>query len=127
MDILKEKIMTKKRFSTAVEELVAKQNMSYIDAMTYIITQRGMDYGNIKKLFTTINEYIDDGVDGFPKSIIIVLPFIGKSTSGWELGIFPLSDFLFLAPSIIALRSFFDKSEILIKFFIFNCNFRKLF
>ena len=48
MDILKEKIMTKKRFSTAVEELVAKQNMSYIDAMSYIITQRGMDYGNIK-------------------------------------------------------------------------------
>ena len=52
MDILKEKIMTKKRFSTAVEELVAKQNMSYIDAMTYIITQRGMDYGNIKKLLS---------------------------------------------------------------------------
>ena len=52
MDILKEKIMTKKRFSTAVEELVAQQKMSYIDAMTYIITQRGMDYGNIKKLLS---------------------------------------------------------------------------
>ena len=26
--------------------------MSYIDAMTYIITQRGMDYGNIKKLLS---------------------------------------------------------------------------
>jgi len=26
-----------------------------------------MYFGNIKKLFTTINEYIDDGVDGFPK------------------------------------------------------------
>ena len=43
MDILKEKIMTKKRFSTAVEELVVNRNMSYIDAMTYIIQQRGMD------------------------------------------------------------------------------------
>tara|TARA_B100000424_G_C22486440_1_gene283252 strand:- start:152 stop:391 length:240 start_codon:yes stop_codon:yes gene_type:complete len=52
MEILKEKIMTKKRFSTAVEELVANRNMSYIDAMTYIITQRGMDYGNIKKLLS---------------------------------------------------------------------------
>ena len=45
-------ILTKKRFSTAVEELVAQQKMSYIDAMTYIITQRGMDYGNIKKLLS---------------------------------------------------------------------------
>ena len=44
--------MTKKRFSTAVEELVVNQNMSYIDAMTYIIQQRGMDYGNIKKLLS---------------------------------------------------------------------------
>lgn len=52
MDILKEKIMTKKRFSTAVEELVVNRNMSYIDAMTYIIQQRGMDYGNIKKLLS---------------------------------------------------------------------------
>ena len=52
MEILKEKIMTKKRFSTAVEELVANNKMSYIDAMTYIITQRGMDYGNIKKLLS---------------------------------------------------------------------------
>ena len=52
MDILKEKIMTKKRFSTAVEEIVAKQNMSYMDAMNYIIEKRGMDYGNIKKLLS---------------------------------------------------------------------------
>lgn len=52
MEILKEKIMTKKRFSTAVEELVANRNMSYIDAMTFIISERGMDYGNIKKLLS---------------------------------------------------------------------------
>ena len=52
MDILNEKIMTKKRFSTAVEELVAKNNMSYMDAMNYIIEKRGMDYSNIKKLLS---------------------------------------------------------------------------
>ena len=52
MDILKEKIMTKKRFSTAVEEIVAKQNMSYMDAMNFIIEKRGMDYSNIKKLLS---------------------------------------------------------------------------
>jgi hypothetical protein len=52
MDILKEKIMTKKRFSTAVEELVLKSNMTYMDAMNYIIEKRGMDYSNIKKLLS---------------------------------------------------------------------------
>ena len=52
MDILKEKIMTKKRFSNAVEEIVAKQNMSYMDAMNFIIEKRGMDYSNIKKLLS---------------------------------------------------------------------------
>ena len=52
MDILEEKIMTKKRFSAGVEELVSKNNMSYIDAMNYIIEKRGMDYSNIKKLLS---------------------------------------------------------------------------
>ena len=52
MDIFKEKIMTKKRFSNAVEEIVAKQNMSYMDAMNFIIEKRGMDYSNIKKLLS---------------------------------------------------------------------------
>ena len=52
MEILKEKIMTKKRFSTAVEELVANNNMSYIDAITYIIEERGTDYRNVKKLLS---------------------------------------------------------------------------
>ena len=65
MDILKEKIMTKKRFSTAVEELVAQQKMSYIDAMTYIITQRGMDYGNIKKLLSdSLKEKLEAEANG---------------------------------------------------------------
>lgn len=49
---IEQKIMTRKRFSTAVEQLVAKGNMSYIDAATYIIEQRGMDYSNLKKLLT---------------------------------------------------------------------------
>lgn len=44
--------MTKKRFTTAVETLVAKNNMSYIDAMTYVIEERGMDYSNIKRLLS---------------------------------------------------------------------------
>ena len=49
---LEQKIMTKKRFSTAVEQLVVKGNMSYIDAATYIIEERGMDYSNLRKLLT---------------------------------------------------------------------------
>ena len=49
---LEQKIMTRKRFSTAVEQLVAKGNMSYIDAATFIIEQRVMDYTNLKKLLT---------------------------------------------------------------------------
>jgi hypothetical protein len=49
---LEQKIMTKKRFSTAVEQLVVKGNMSYIDAATYIIEERGRDYSNLKKLLT---------------------------------------------------------------------------
>jgi len=49
---IEQKIMTRKRFSTAVEQLVAKGNMSYIDAAAYIIEKRGMDYSNLKKLLT---------------------------------------------------------------------------
>ena len=59
MDILKEKIMTKKRFSNAVEEIVAKQKMSYMDAMNFIIEKRGMDYSNIK----TVSYYTSDAAD----------------------------------------------------------------
>lgn len=49
---LDQKIMTRKRFSNAVEQLVAKGNMSYIDAATYVIEKRGMEYSNLKKLLT---------------------------------------------------------------------------
>jgi|TARA_R110000851_G_scaffold221843_1_gene374653 hypothetical protein len=49
---IEQKIMTRKRFSTAVEQLVLKGNMSYIDAASYIIEERGMDYSNLKKLLT---------------------------------------------------------------------------
>ena len=49
---LEHKIMTKKRFSKAVEVLVSQKGMTYIDAMTYIIEERGMDYMNVKKLLS---------------------------------------------------------------------------
>jgi len=52
MEELDHKIMTKKRFTKAVEACVVKNNMSYLDAMTYIIEQRGMDYRQIKKLMS---------------------------------------------------------------------------
>lgn len=52
-EIVKHKIMTKKRFSLAVETLVSKTpNVSYIDAAVMIIEQRGMDYSNLKRLLT---------------------------------------------------------------------------
>ena len=49
---LQHKIMTKKRFTAAVEVLVSQKNMSYIESMTYIIEERGMDYMNVKKLLS---------------------------------------------------------------------------
>tara|TARA_Y100001937_G_C7014838_1_gene282685 strand:+ start:544 stop:795 length:252 start_codon:yes stop_codon:yes gene_type:complete len=49
---LEPKIMTKKRFSAAVEHLVSNNNMSYIDAASYVVEQRAMDYKNLKKLLT---------------------------------------------------------------------------
>jgi len=49
---LEHKIMTKKRFTKAVEVLVSQKRMSYLEAMTYIIEERGMDYMNIKKLLS---------------------------------------------------------------------------
>ena len=41
---IKEKIMTRKRFSMAVEVMVSQHNMSYIDAATYIVEDRGLDF-----------------------------------------------------------------------------------
>ena len=52
MEELEHKIMTKKRFTAAVEACVSKNNMTYLDAMTYIIEQQGMDYMNVKKLLS---------------------------------------------------------------------------
>lgn len=47
------KIMTKKRFSMAVEKIVAtRPGVSYIDAAVAIIEDRGMDYSNLKRLLT---------------------------------------------------------------------------
>lgn len=51
-DPIKEKIMTRKRFSASVENLVAKGNTTYIDAAAYVVEQRGLDYKNLKKLLT---------------------------------------------------------------------------
>ena len=45
-------IRDRKRFTQAVEACVSRNNMSYIDAMTYIIEERGMDYRNVKKLLS---------------------------------------------------------------------------
>ena len=49
---LEHKIMTKKRFTKAIEVLVNQKGFSYIDAITYVIEERGMDYMNIKKLLS---------------------------------------------------------------------------
>jgi hypothetical protein len=49
---IKEKIMTRKRFSPAVELMVSKHNMTYIDAATYIVQDRGLDFRNLKRLLT---------------------------------------------------------------------------
>ncbi len=53
MTEVEHKIMTKKRFSLAVEELVAKNNgITYIDAAVKVITDRGLDYSALKRLLT---------------------------------------------------------------------------
>tara|TARA_R110000782_G_scaffold117054_1_gene207129 strand:+ start:199 stop:432 length:234 start_codon:yes stop_codon:yes gene_type:complete len=50
--MIEEKIMTKKRFSTAVEMMVLKQGLTYIEAMTELVEDRGLDYANIPRLLT---------------------------------------------------------------------------
>jgi len=51
--VFEHKIMTKKRFSLAVEKLVAQsKNVSYIDAAVMIIEERGMPYTNLKRLLS---------------------------------------------------------------------------
>ena len=50
--MIEEKIMTKKRFSTAVEMMVLKKGMTYIEAMAELVEERGLDYGNVPRLLT---------------------------------------------------------------------------
>lgn len=52
MEGIETKIMTKKRFSKTVEELVLERRLGYIDAITYVCEERGMDYANVKKLLS---------------------------------------------------------------------------
>jgi|TARA_B100001094_G_scaffold253633_1_gene252119 hypothetical protein len=52
-EVFEHKIMTKKRFSMAVEKLVSEtKNVSYIDAAVMIIEERGMPYTNLKRLLS---------------------------------------------------------------------------
>lgn len=63
---IEHKIMTKKRFSLAVEELVASRNgVTYIDAAVKIITDRGLDYSALKRLLTpSLKQKIEDEAVG---------------------------------------------------------------
>jgi hypothetical protein len=60
------KIMTKKRFSMAVEKIVAtRPGVSYIDAAIAIIEDRGMDYSNLKRLLSpSLKSKIEEEASG---------------------------------------------------------------
>jgi len=60
------KIMTKKRFSMAVEKIVAtRPGVSYIDAAVAIIEDRGMDYSNLKRLLSpSLKSKIEEEASG---------------------------------------------------------------
>ena len=50
---IEEKIVTKKRFSLAVESLVAKnKGATYIDACVSVLEEKGLDYSAMKRLLT---------------------------------------------------------------------------
>jgi hypothetical protein len=51
--MIEEKIITKKRFSLAVENLVVTARVGYMDAMLMVIIDREIDYVNIPKLLTS--------------------------------------------------------------------------
>ena len=51
-DVLEHKIMTKKRFSNGVETLVSAKGFTYIEAITHIAEERGMEYNNVKRLLS---------------------------------------------------------------------------
>mgnify|MGYP001279304397 CR=1 FL=1 len=51
--MIEEKIMTRKRFSAAVETLVQQsKGVSYIEAAAYIIEERGMDFKSLNRLLS---------------------------------------------------------------------------
>tara|TARA_B100001287_G_scaffold39355_1_gene28527 strand:+ start:525 stop:767 length:243 start_codon:yes stop_codon:yes gene_type:complete len=51
-EVVEQKIMTKKRFSLAVESLVSSHNMNYIDAAAHVVQEKGLDYKSMKRLMT---------------------------------------------------------------------------
>lgn len=51
--MIEQKIMTRKRFSTAVENMVTNsKGLTYIEAAAYIIEERGMDFKNLNRLLS---------------------------------------------------------------------------
>lgn len=51
--MIEQKIMTRKRFSTAVETLVREsRGLTYIEAAAYIIQERGMDFKSLNRLLS---------------------------------------------------------------------------
>lgn len=51
--MIEQKIMTRKRFSAAVENMVSNsKGVSYIEAAAYIIEERGMDFKSLNRLLS---------------------------------------------------------------------------
>lgn len=51
--MIEQKIMTRKRFSAAVENMVSdSKGVSYIEAAAYIIEERGMDFKSLNRLLS---------------------------------------------------------------------------
>ncbi len=51
--MIEDKIMTRKRFSTAVETMVKQSvGVSYIEAASTIIEERGMDFKSLNRLLS---------------------------------------------------------------------------
>jgi hypothetical protein len=51
--MIEQKIMTRKRFSTAVESMVSEsKGVSYIEAAASIIEERGMDFKSLNRLLS---------------------------------------------------------------------------
>ncbi len=51
--MIEPKIMTRKRFSTAVENMVSdSKGLTYIEAAAHIIEERGMDFKSLNRLLS---------------------------------------------------------------------------